>query len=246
MEQEREVRSQHLCLEVWHRPDGVNRRRSECAQWPKRLFRRSKIATAADVDDHGRGLNVWGVLQDAAYFDQCIEFVRRLLHVAGEKPQRRSRLGHRVPQYPSQNWSDRMEPVLKGGDDAEVAAATANSPEQVGIFIGTDMQRPPLRSDKIGRQEVVACRSILSHESTQPAPERETGHPHRRALAENCRHTGRPRRVVEIPQRETRLRTRHALGGVHRDFFIPDRFTRTPPSVERKPCPPARTARGRS
>jgi hypothetical protein len=49
----------------------------------------------------------------------------------------------------------RMEADAHGGHDAEVAAAAAQRPEQVGLRVGTGSHAPPVREHDFGPEQVV-------------------------------------------------------------------------------------------
>ena len=50
------------------------------------------------------------------------------------KGERFLRLAERIKQHPCQDRADGMELVFEGGDHAEVAAPTAQPPEEVGVL----------------------------------------------------------------------------------------------------------------
>lgn len=66
-----------------------------------------------------------------------------------------------------------MQPVLESGGHAEVAAATADGPEQVGLVIGVDVEDPAIGGDDLSGEKVVDVEAVLADEVPDAAPERD-------------------------------------------------------------------------
>ena len=69
--------------------------------------------------------------------------------------------------------SHRVKPVLERGHDAEVPAAAADPPEEVGVLIPARGEELALRRHQVDREEVVDRRAVLSHEPADAAAEGE-------------------------------------------------------------------------
>jgi hypothetical protein len=54
-----------------------------------------------------------------------------------------------------------VQPELELGDDAEVAAAAADAPEQVGVLVLAGPYHPAVGEDDLSRDEVVAGQAEL-------------------------------------------------------------------------------------
>src|ERR1700722_2926874 len=78
-----------------------------------------------------------------------------------------------IDQRSSQNrGSERVQPVCDPCNYAEIAAASAQTPEQVGVLMFGGVQHSPIRRDYLGRQHVVAGESVLAAEPTDASTKR--------------------------------------------------------------------------
>jgi hypothetical protein len=68
-----------------------------------------------------------------------------------------------------------MELELEGGDDAEVAAAAAQRPEEVRVLVGRRADEAPVGGDQLAGEQVVAGEPVLALEPARAAAEREPG-----------------------------------------------------------------------
>ena len=68
-----------------------------------------------------------------------------------------------------------MEPVLERGDDAEIAAAAAQAPEQFRVLLGARRHQFAVGGDDVGRDEVVAAEPVLAHQPAEPAAQGQPG-----------------------------------------------------------------------
>src|SRR4051794_18092558 len=66
-----------------------------------------------------------------------------------------------------------MQFELELRDDAEVAAATAQAPEQIAVLRLAGTDDPAVGGDDVGRNEVVAGETELPHRPADAAAERE-------------------------------------------------------------------------
>src|SRR5882757_6211034 len=94
---------------------------------------------------------------------------------------------------------------LERGDDAEVAAAAADRPEQVGVLVfarGHDFSGCEY---DFGREEVVDRHSVASHQPAQASTECESRDASARHHAAWGGETERPRRAVQLADRDAPL-----------------------------------------
>ena len=70
-----------------------------------------------------------------------------------------------------------MQPVLERGRDAEVAAAAAQAPEQLGVLVRAGVHELPVGGHDVSGDQVVAGQADLAHEPADAAAERVTGDP---------------------------------------------------------------------
>ena len=92
----------------------------------------------------------------------------------GRRDEARDRLGRRrQDEQPAGDGVDRMEPVPEPRDDAEVAAAAADRPEQVRVRVGVGAHELAVRGHDVGREQVVDREPVLAHEVADAAAEGE-------------------------------------------------------------------------
>ena len=65
---------------------------------------------------------------------------------------------------------DRMQAILERRDDAEVTAAAAHSPEQIGVLVLAGGDQLAIRGDEVDGEQVVDRRPVLAHRPADPAP----------------------------------------------------------------------------
>src|SRR5680860_889900 len=73
----------------------------------------------------------------------------------------------------------RVQLVLERGDDAEVAAASAQSPEEVTVVVLACSEHFSVSSDDLGGHEVVARESVLTRKISDPPSEGQPRDPRR-------------------------------------------------------------------
>jgi hypothetical protein len=71
---------------------------------------------------------------------------------------------------------DRLQPELELGDDAEVAAAASQPPEQVRVLVLVDAEAVAVGGDQLVGRDVVARQPVLAREPAHAAAEREPAH----------------------------------------------------------------------
>ncbi len=85
--------------------------------------------------------------------------------------------GGRVERQPGEHLAlDRVQAELERGDHAEVAAAAAQRPEQLGMLVRGRAHLLALGGHELDGEQVVAGQAVLALEPAGPAAEREAGH----------------------------------------------------------------------
>ena len=110
--------------------------------------------------------------------DDDVQLVReRRDHVLGEpedlrrasdRPEKEAELHHRT---------HRVQPEVESGDDAEVAAAAADGPEQVRVLVSRDVPDATVSGDHFRRHQVVHRQSVLPGQPPHPAAEGQAADP---------------------------------------------------------------------
>ena len=70
-----------------------------------------------------------------------------------------------------------MGPDPHRGDRAEVAAASADGPEQLGLMVIVHADRPPVGEHEVGAEQVVGGQAEPAAEEPVPAAEGQGRHP---------------------------------------------------------------------
>ena len=167
----RETGIEHfLYLDVRHAADRVGDRRSEVSQRAQQLLSRFVGAVVANAD-HDHAVAV-GRRREDRQRDQLVrararERVVKSKYLAG--------LFERVDEQPAEYGPDRMKAVFERCDDAEIAAAAPQTPEEFAVFAGVCGDSLPLGGDQIDRQKIVAGKSVLAAEPAPAAAERQPG-----------------------------------------------------------------------
>ena len=107
--------------------------------------------------------------------------------------------GGRQQQHPADDPRQLVEPIVEAGHDAEVAAATADRPEQVGMVVGVDLEEPAVGGHDLGAEQVVDRQPELADEIADAAAERDPADADRTGVAEPGRQAvlADGRRVLE-------------------------------------------------
>ena len=100
----------------------------------------------------------------------------------------KSRKKRRASRAASNGWATNtaddllqgVQPVLEPRGDAEVAAAAAECPEEVGIGLGCHAEHVSRRSHQLDGQQVVDGEAVHATQPAEPAAEREPGDAGRR------------------------------------------------------------------
>src|SRR5262249_14097522 len=80
-----------------------------------------------------------------------------------------------IEHHAGEHWSHRVQSILEGRDDAEIRTSAADTPEQIGAFLGAGRLQLSVRSDDVGRQQVVAGESVLPVEPAISSAKRQSG-----------------------------------------------------------------------
>ena len=163
----------------------------------------------------------------------------------------RERLGGALEREPGSarvDLRDGVEAELQRGHDAEVRAAAAHGPEEVGVAVRGRRHEAPVGGDDVHSQQAVGGETVLARQPAEAAAERVAGDADARA---SCRRSA-PARAV----RRRRSRRPSVAPGPTRAVWrsgststsaICEVFSSRPPSAGTSvPCPVAWTANGRS
>ena len=154
-------------------------------------------------------------------------------------------------QHPARDLGDRVQPVVEARRDAQVAAAAADRPEQVGLVVGVDDVHLAVRGHDLDPEQVVDREAVAPDEVADPAAEREA----RRCPRSPCRRTrsrGRARRPPACRRSRSARRRPRRSGPRRRSRASRGRGRRgrsrpRPSSARRRSARrPGRPARGRS
>ena len=104
-----------------------------------------------------------------------------------------------------QHRADRVQPELERGRDAEVPAAAAQAPQQLGILVLAGVHELSVGGDDVGGEQVVAGQADLAHQPADAAAEREPGDPRGGHEAAGDREPERLRLVIEVRPRAAAL-----------------------------------------
>lgn len=72
-------------------------------------------------------------------------------------------------QPPGVHVGDGEQPELDRGDDSEVATATPQRPEQLGVVARVDPAQLAVGRDQLDRDELVGLQAEIAQESAHPA-----------------------------------------------------------------------------
>ncbi len=114
--------------------------------------------------------------------------------------------------------ADRMQPELERGRHAEVAAAAAQGPEQLGLRSGRDLAQRAVGRHQAHAQQVVDGEAVLARQPAEAAAEREAGDAGGGIDSQRCGEAMRLRFAIEVGQQRARLDPRSALRRVDADL----------------------------
>ncbi len=136
------------------------------------------------------------------------KLVRRRL---GRGDEAGDRLGRgREDEHPAREGVQVVQPELEARRDAEVAAAAADSPEEVRMSVGIDAQDPTVGDHHLCRQQRIDGQPVLPDEIPHAPTQRDPTEPHRACVPEPGGQAvdSHGRRVLS--RREARLGPRRA------------------------------------
>jgi hypothetical protein len=173
---------QRLVPDVRRRTDRVRQRRAEPPQSGDRVFALVDRAGVAHSCDHyglpvDRRRQEWGGWGRGQH-DNGHQLIGRRRHELPVGFENLARPGGRVEHHAGQDGrADQMQAILERRHHAEVAAAAAETPEEVGMLIGAGTQELPVSSDHVGREQVVYGEPVPTHQPAQAPAESETSDP---------------------------------------------------------------------
>src|SRR5687767_7293054 len=98
-----------------------------------------------------------------------------------------------------------METVLERRRNPEVAAATANRPEQIRVLVGARAFDAAVRHNHLGRSQVIERQTVLRHQPAQTPTEREPRDARASDDAPGGRQTVDLRLAIELTPKDTTL-----------------------------------------
>jgi hypothetical protein len=110
--------------------------------------------------------------------------------------------------------ADGHELVFEGRDDAEVAAAAAQGPEEVGVLGVGDAQHLGRCGDHFHRHQVVAGPAVLAGQIAEAAAHRQPGNPGGRHEPEHGRQAVQLRLPIDVAERTAGLRLGDTTGRI--------------------------------
>ena len=133
-------------------------------------------------------------------------------HEAGHRLRRR-----RQQEHAAGDGRQVVEPVVEPRHHAEVAAAAADRPEEVGLVLGIDRPQPAVRRDDVGTDEVVDRQPELPDQVPDPAAGRDPADPDRAGVAEPDRQAVLVRRPGNLDRGQAGARPRRLRARVDLD-----------------------------
>src|SRR6266849_287639 len=74
----------------------------------------------------------------------------------------------------AEDFFDRVQGEFERGDDAEVPATTAQTPEEIGVAVFVDLQQTSIGGNELNRAHTRGAEAILAHEPAETAAEQIT------------------------------------------------------------------------
>src|SRR5512141_1260756 len=71
-----------------------------------------------------------------------------------------------------------MQTELEAGHDAEVAATTADRPEEIGVRVFIHVQELPIRGDDLSSQQAINGQAAFAYKIANAATKRDPANPH--------------------------------------------------------------------
>ena len=153
----------------------VQQRRTELPEGRHNRFPSYDIPDIADNDRDDRG-----ALGGSHQRGSCKRFIRAIAREIPVEAQHFPGLRHWVENHSRQHCIDGMNSILERRDDAKIAAAAPQAPEEVRVLIRTGRQKLPVGDNEIRRQQVVAAETVLPHQPAEAAAQGQSGNAGRR------------------------------------------------------------------
>ena len=181
--------------------------------------------------------------------EPAVERVRSLVEEPVPGPHHLGRAVDVEEHRATHDIADRVGPEGEGGDDAEVAAASAKRPEQVRVPLGVRGDHGPVGQDDVGGEQAVDGQAELAAQVADPAAQGEAADAGGGDEAARHRQPERVGGVVDVapawrrprPGRPARPGRRGRLASRERSTTSASSHTPSPPAL----WPPPRTARVR-
>src|SRR5581483_3926344 len=117
-------------------------------------------------------------------------------------------------RHPARVRVHRVQSVVEAGDDAEVAAAPADRPEEIRMAVAVDLEDAAVGGDDLGAEQVVDRQTVLAREVAGTAADRQPADPDGRRVAEADREPMRCGGLCDLTRREAARCVRDALTGI--------------------------------
>ena len=129
----------------------------------------------------------------------------------------------------------RVSPIGERGDDAEIAAAAPERPEQVGILGRADRHQLAAGGNHFKGHDIVAGRPVATHQPADAAPQGQPGDP---GFRDNAKRHGQPMEVsfaIDVTKCRASLHAHDAFRGIHEDATHVGEIYDQPTIAERPP-----------
>ena len=153
---------------------------------------------------------------------EAAELLGRVLDEVAVEPEHGLRVLELEQDRSAVDLAHRVQPELERRDDAEVAAAAADRPEQVVVLVLAGGELRPVGGDDLRRDEVVAGQADAARQVADPAAEREAADAGRRDDPAGRRQPVLVGRVVEGAPGRPALGSRRPLAGIDVDALHAD------------------------
>jgi cytochrome c1 len=112
----------------------------------------------------------------------------------------------RQDQHAAEDHVDLVQTETEPRRHAEVAAAAADGPEQLGMRLGVHKQYIAVGGDELGRKQIVDRKPVLPDQEADAAAQGEASDPDRSGVAEPCREAVRSGSDRVLARRQPGLR----------------------------------------
>ena len=205
-----------------HRPDHVGDRLAEAAQLRHRLLALGDVAgVAGGEDQHLAAVPFLGQERQRRRLAHHHPDGELVLGGAADAVEVAQELRRRVDRVDDEAGEDlRPELVqleLEAGHHAEVAAAAADRPEEIGVLGGAGAAQAAVGGDDVGGEQVVDGHAELAADPAEAAAEGQAGDAGGRVDAGRQREAVRLGRGVDVGEERAGLDAGGALDGIDRD-----------------------------